>query len=228
MSTRDENNCAKWGPFERQRMWLDGVVGGTWFVFVHGGAWRDASKTHLDGVHLCESIRKRFPAKFNGFASVDYRLSSEVKDPAQVQDVACAINVIRWEYRPDNIVVAGHSCGAFLAAQAYEEVSNTNAPITHIYGIEGIYYLDRMVDEYPSYESFVAEEFSDDREAWRKATPDWAKLPKLMLLHSKEDELLSLKIPQEVQRATQCELIELPHGKHFEVVEELDISEHFA
>lgn len=227
MSTRGEDNVHKWGPFDRQRMWVDGVVGGTWFVFIHGGAWRDPTKTHLEGKHLCESIQARFPKKYSGFASLDYRLSSEAPHPAQLLDVSAAINMIKWEFRPDEIVLAGHSCGAMLAAQAYDDVSKMSSPIVKVYGIEGIYDPVALVEEYPSYESFITEEFGEDKKEWEKATPNYKEIPELVLIHSKKDELLSFKQPKLVQEKTDCKLIELPEGEHFEVVEKLDISEYF-
>jgi acetyl esterase/lipase len=83
-------------------------------VFIHGGAWRAGSRTsHHDDVR--DMANRGFVA-----ASVDYRLAPAHRFPAQVQDVKCAIRVLRAhadQYRvdPDHIAVWGISAGGHLA-----------------------------------------------------------------------------------------------------------------
>ncbi|GMM52972.1 arylformamidase [Starmerella bacillaris] len=225
MSARSDDNIHKWGPDERHRMWVDGVKGGTWFIFVHGGAWRDASKTHLTGKHLCETIEAKFPGMYSGFASLDYRLSPNSKHPDPVTDVTAAVNVVKWEFSPEKIVLAGHSCGAMLAAQAYDQLFHSSMPVTNFFGIDGIYDLQSLVKEYPDYEEFVSQEFGP-RSEW-PSPPDYKTLPNLTLIHSVKDTLLSLNQSKEVQKVTGCKLIELPNGDHDEIIEDMDISEYF-
>lgn len=82
-------------------------------VYVHGGAWRAGSKSDVPIAGLME----------RGFAiaSVDYRLSTQARFPAQVQDIKAAIRFLRAKaahYRIDTTEVAiiGSSAGGHLAA----------------------------------------------------------------------------------------------------------------
>jgi len=81
-------------------------------VWVHGGAWREGSRT---------SVRTEFVR--NGFAtaSVGYRLSTESRFPAMVHDIKAAIRFLRakgadYGYQADRIAISGDSAGAHLAA----------------------------------------------------------------------------------------------------------------
>jgi len=65
-------------------------------------------------------------------ASVDYRLSTEAKFPAQIHDLKAAIRFLRghsrqWSVPSKKIVIAGDSAGAHLAALV--GVSNGNAEL---------------------------------------------------------------------------------------------------
>lgn len=82
-------------------------------VWVHGGAWRSGSRSNMPLGKLVE----------DGYAvaSVDYRLSTEAKFPAQVHDLKAAIRFLRAHanelaIRVQNVVIAGDSAGAHLAA----------------------------------------------------------------------------------------------------------------
>lgn len=81
-------------------------------VWIHGGAWQFGSK---------ESVPPVFVE--NGFAtaSVDYRLSTEARFPAQAHDIKAAIRFLRGEqstygFRAVRIAIAGASAGGHLAA----------------------------------------------------------------------------------------------------------------
>jgi acetyl esterase/lipase len=93
-------------------------------VWVHGGAWRSGSKT---GMPLGRLVEDGY-----AIASVDYRLSTEAKFPAQVHDIKAAIRFLRthaseWRVRSNKIVIAGDSAGAHLAALV--GVSNGNTEL---------------------------------------------------------------------------------------------------
>jgi len=82
-------------------------------VWVHGGAWRSGSKS---GMPLGKLVGEGHP-----IASVDYRLSTEAKFPAQIHDIKAAIRFLRghgreWRLPSKRIVIAGDSAGAHLAA----------------------------------------------------------------------------------------------------------------
>ncbi len=93
-------------------------------VWVHGGAWRSGSKT---GMPLGKLIEQGY-----AIASVDYRLSTEAKFPAQVHDIKAAIRFLRahgddWRVPSKKIVIAGDSAGGHLAALV--GVSNGHAEL---------------------------------------------------------------------------------------------------
>lgn len=82
-------------------------------VWVHGGAWRSGSKSSMPLARLV--------ADGYAIASVDYRLSTEARFPAQIHDIKAAIRFLRaqqhtWKLATKKIVVAGDSAGGHLAA----------------------------------------------------------------------------------------------------------------
>jgi acetyl esterase/lipase len=86
---------------------------GPLIVWVHGGAWRSGSKKEMP---LGELVAAGCPA-----ASVEYRLSTVAKFPAQVHDIKAAIRFLRGRQKElgidaSKIVVAGSSAGGHLAA----------------------------------------------------------------------------------------------------------------
>jgi acetyl esterase/lipase len=90
-------------------------------VWVHGGAWRAGSRASVDLAGLTE--------RGWAVASVDYRLSTVARFPAQVHDIKAAIRYLRAHagehgYPPERVVVAGSSAGGHLAALV--GVSNRN------------------------------------------------------------------------------------------------------
>jgi acetyl esterase/lipase len=82
-------------------------------VWVHGGAWRAGSRASVDLVGLTE--------RGWAVASVDYRLSTTARFPAQVHDIKAAVRYLRAHaaehgYPPERVVIAGSSAGGHLAA----------------------------------------------------------------------------------------------------------------
>lgn len=82
-------------------------------VWIHGGAWKSGSK------NWCPIA----PLVTNGIAiaSIEYRLSSEAKFPAQIMDCRAAIRWLRaqataHQLDPERIGVFGASAGGHLAA----------------------------------------------------------------------------------------------------------------
>lgn len=83
-------------------------------VWIHGGAWRQGSRTGL----RTEFVRHGFAT-----ASVGYRLSTEARFPAMIHDIKAAIRFLRaragdYGYRADRIAISGDSAGAHLAVLA--------------------------------------------------------------------------------------------------------------
>jgi acetyl esterase/lipase len=82
-------------------------------IWVHGGAWRAGSRASVDLLGMT--------ARGWAVASVDYRLSTVARFPAQVHDIKAAIRYLRAHARehmipPSRFVIAGSSAGAHLAA----------------------------------------------------------------------------------------------------------------
>jgi acetyl esterase/lipase len=93
-------------------------------VWVHGGAWRSGSRKDMPLAKLV--------AEGYAVASVDYRLSTQAKFPAQIHDLKAAIRFLRghgseWRLPTKKILIAGDSAGGHLAALA--GVSNGNAEL---------------------------------------------------------------------------------------------------
>jgi acetyl esterase/lipase len=93
-------------------------------VWVHGGAWRSGSRKDMPLARLVE--------EGYAVASVDYRLSTEAKFPAQIHDLKAAIRFLRapdsaWRLPKTKIVIAGDSAGGHLAALV--GVSNGDAEL---------------------------------------------------------------------------------------------------
>lgn len=90
-----------------------GKVRSPLIVWVHGGAWRSGSKSNMPLGRIVE--------EGYGVASVDYRLSTDARFPAQIHDIKAAIRFLRghsreWGIQSKKIVIAGDSAGAHLAA----------------------------------------------------------------------------------------------------------------
>ncbi len=114
-------------------------------VWVHGGAWRSGSKNSMPLGMLAEG----------GYAvaSVDYRLSTQAKFPAQIHDIKAAIRFLRghgdvWQLQTKKIVVAGDSAGGHLAAlvgvsnghlELEGEVGNDRPQSSSVQGIISFY-----------------------------------------------------------------------------------------
>jgi acetyl esterase/lipase len=86
---------------------------GPLIVYVHGGAWRGGSKSEMP---LKQLVEAGWPV-----ASVDYRLSTVARFPAQVHDIKAAIRFLRGKEKDlgidaSRVIVAGSSAGGHLAA----------------------------------------------------------------------------------------------------------------
>jgi acetyl esterase/lipase len=82
-------------------------------VWVHGGAWRQGSKSGCPGVFL---VPKGFAV-----ASIGYRLSQHAPFPAQIEDCKAAIrwlraNAAKYHLDPDHVGAWGASAGGHLVA----------------------------------------------------------------------------------------------------------------
>ncbi|HVS51043.1 MAG TPA: alpha/beta hydrolase [Opitutaceae bacterium] len=81
-------------------------------VWVHGGAWRAGSRTGID--------LNGITAQGWALASVDYRLSTQARFPAQIHDIKAAIRFLRAKaselgFPAQPFIVSGSSAGGHLA-----------------------------------------------------------------------------------------------------------------
>ena len=82
-------------------------------IWVHGGAWRGGSRANVDLLSLV--------GLGWAVASVDYRLATVARFPAQIHDIKAAIRFLRahaaeYGYPANRFVIAGSSAGGHLAA----------------------------------------------------------------------------------------------------------------
>jgi acetyl esterase/lipase len=92
---------------------LSGEQRGPLIVYVHGGAWRSGSKKEMP---LADLVANGIPV-----ATIDYRLSTEARFPAQAHDIKAAIRFLRGNEKKlginaSKIIVSGSSAGGHLAA----------------------------------------------------------------------------------------------------------------
>lgn len=139
-------------------------------IFIHGGAWRDPKITKNDGNWLMSNLVASNACSRS--ASIEYRLSPEVVDPAHMNDVALAIELLDEKFSlGNNYALIGHSAGAFISFQLLTSKIPNFTPPRAIFGIDGIYDLNALVEEYPDYRGFVVNAFTEDEELWKKASP---------------------------------------------------------
>lgn len=90
-------------------------------VYVHGGAWRAGSKSDVPVAGLL--------ARGFAIASVDYRLSTQARFPAQIHDIKAAIRFLRAKagslgINTAKMALIGSSAGGHLAALAGVSTGN--------------------------------------------------------------------------------------------------------
>jgi len=211
-------------------------------VFVHGGAWVDRDKDQY------AFVGKTFASLGYSTAVVDYTLSpkeissssSSLIHPVHVSDVADSIVWLRKHsdehgYNPNKIFFLGHSAGGFMAGQLCLQSEYLGEHLGSIVGwisLQGIFDLNQLESDYPTYkEHFIDFAFGQDKEQWKKASPQHAnpttyfKEPWL-ILHSPQDELVNLT--QSSNFGFRLQELNIPYklvaeqdGKHFEVVNKL-------
>lgn len=215
-----------YGSVEGRDLLLDlylpeGVVAPNLVVWVHGGAWRRGSKDQV-------------PAPFveNGYAvaSLDFRLSSEARFPAQVHDIKAAIRFLRGEssrfgFRTNRIAIAGSSSGAHLAALVgvtnrdqtlegtigdYLGQSSDVQAIVSYYGASNLTTILSQSTRFglsvrePALDLFLGAQPDEAREIAEMASPVFhvdADDPPLLLLHGDQDPQMPINQSHELEGA---------------------------
>ncbi|KAL7276123.1 hypothetical protein RUND412_000886 [Rhizina undulata] len=212
---------------------------GAWLLYIHGGAWRDPTVTSATADPLFTHLRAIHPRLAT--ASISYRLSphpahphlkdeNNTRHPDHIDDVCSAIRELieHWGLKLEDAVLVGHSAGATLAFQAlgrWLQEEGGSGKMKAVVGVEGIYDLRDLLEEYSDYESFISGAFGVDRDVWDSASPVSASYTsykgKLVLVHSDDDELLSWRQTTDFQKTMEAQGVEMDvrkvGGKHDEV-----------
>lgn len=172
-------------------------------LFVHGGSWKDGSKD--DYLFVGESFTRA------GYVTVimNYRLAPAHKYPDYVQDTAQAIqwinqNIARYGGNPQQMVIMGHSAGAFNAVEAVDNarwLNEVNVPVSHIkavVGIAGPYSYDFRTDK--TRQAFPASALPDQVMPDRHVRAD---APPHLLLIGSDDQRVKPVNAQKMQAALQ-------------------------
>eukprot|EP00002_Diphylleia_rotans_P033789 TRINITY_DN7219_c0_g1_i1.p1 TRINITY_DN7219_c0_g1~~TRINITY_DN7219_c0_g1_i1.p1 ORF type:complete len:266 (+),score=59.80 TRINITY_DN7219_c0_g1_i1:58-855(+) len=206
-------------------------------VFIHGGAW-----VHRD-MNMFRHVGRGFAERGIACACINYRLSSgenPVVHPTHTRDCADAVAWIyshgeKYGYDANKLYVSGHSAGAHMTGMIAldptilkERHAESWAAIKGHIGLSGIYDIDEMVKEYPTYaDMFVKIAFPGDAAYWKASSPVSHAVVGAkcwLILHSPIDELLSEKQPQIFLSHLQSLGIEPRYfngfqDKHFEILE---------
>lgn len=174
-------------------------------VIVHGGAWRSGSREEYTELASQVVHNLKYPAVL-----VDYRLSPEHQHPCHLNDVQSALrfilneaNINRYGYvqkeTTPQLVLLGHSCGATLISQIALSDPDIDKNVAVYMGIEGIYDIPDLLEEYPDYMSFIQPAFGSETPPQQKASPTYMankafkheKAKPFVLVHTHQDELLT-------------------------------------
>jgi len=196
--------------------------------FIHGGAWRDPKNDYDDYEKLIRYIENAFLCKGSAgarstqiqFFSIDYRLSAEVKHPKYLTDVLQCLKSISKKFKVTDVTLCGHSVGATLITQILERQKilqdyhiseNDFEPLPNIRRViflEGIYNVNSLLQEYPSYKGFIGDAFKGDDYVDKcnlissgtknqEATDIYNALERIVILHSSRDQFVSFQQPEE-------------------------------
>lgn len=177
-------------------------------VFIHGGAWIDPNNTPNDFESLCKKMLAMDGGEHLGMYGIEYRLSPGVKHPTHLYDVVENLYRLVEEKGIDSIQLVGHSVGATLAWQVAtcsgdQHLGNENrlravqSKLRAVWLLDGIYSVDQLLQEYPTYNYFVSQAFEPSNQ-FEEPSESIKKMGdiEVHLVHSYQDELLSLRQTQ--------------------------------
>ncbi len=188
-------------------------------VWVHGGAWKGGSRSGVDLKGLTD--------KGWAIASVDYRLSTVARFPAQIHDIKAAVRFLRehaaeYGYPVTPFVASGSSAGAHLAAllgvtnglPALEGTVGTHAAASsHIQAIVDLYGASNLTTilaqstphglamRVPALELLLGGQPEKFPDLARLASPVFhidAQDPPLLLLHGDQDPQMPINQSHEL------------------------------
>ncbi len=176
-------------------------------ILIHGGGWRRGNKAQYwrQAANLAE---RGFVA-----ASIEYRLATEARFPAALQDAKAAVRWLRFNaetYRvdPDRIGALGGSAGGYLAAMLgvteevpeFEGAGGNPGVSSHVRAVAALYpFLDLVAEgerrgpEDETIVPFLGSTLASNRPLWVKASPIshvGPETPPFLLLHGTADTVV--------------------------------------
>jgi len=184
-------------------------------VFIHGGTWSFGNKGSLSN-KTTAFIKANFV-----FASINYRLSPDIKHPMHAYDVAKAIT---WIYKhisdyggdPQNIFLLGHSAGGHLAALVatdehyLKDLGFSTKIIRGVIGLDSAaYHLPTLIESEPENYHLFEMVFGNNPVMWEKASPMYyvekgKSIPPFLLIYAGDREvskMVNLAFAQALQIA---------------------------
>ncbi|WP_436896982.1 alpha/beta hydrolase [Acinetobacter gyllenbergii] len=158
-------------------------------IFVHGGSWQHGNKR--DYLFVGES----FAREGYDVAVINYHLAPEHIFPTYIDDIAQAIHYLsqnqgKLNISTDNIILMGHSAGAFnvmsVVYSAYSQNFKYKDKIRAIVGMAGPYHFDYKGDP-------LAEHAFDQKVSYQQVMPYYFIEPnqiKHYLLMAEQDQLV--------------------------------------
>ncbi|ORZ32605.1 Alpha/Beta hydrolase protein [Catenaria anguillulae PL171] len=195
-------------------------------VFLHGGAWRTCKPADFTLLATRLAHATGLPVAVPG-----YRMSLPAKDPnrpihpAHQIDIEHALTFLTttgpiygWNAAQRGLCLIGHSAGSHLATSILlnpKTVSGASLHVRSIVALDGIFDLADMVDEYGEYYRDFTEQAFGPPANWAAASPvyfardaqrvkdavDKRKCEAILVVHSREDELLSVRQPNGFMKA---------------------------
>ena len=214
-----------YGLKSRQRMDLyvsDAEQSKSLIVFVHGGAWTRGDKSSY------KFVGEAFARFGHDVVVINYHLAPDHIFPSYVDDLVVALNYLelnqeKLEISTSNIILMGHSAGAFNIAsliyhpQVFEFKNKQN--IKALIGISGPYHFDYKGDA-------LAEHAFDHTVNYKQVMPYYyvAQNPiQHYLLLAEQDKLVKHSNTYDLEKqlkacGNHCEVITIPKTGHISIM----------
>lgn len=160
-----EPQTDRYGESEAEQLDLYGAARDRFVVFVHGGAWK------RQGRRGQAFAAEPFVRAGAAYAAVGFGLLPAITLPEMVGQVRRALMHINNKYKPQKLVLVGHSSGAHLSACALTRVDFVHAALL----VSGVYDLLPVRlsarNEYVRLDQRLEDEYSPIRHAARIRCP---------------------------------------------------------
>ncbi|KAJ3258292.1 Kynurenine formamidase [Boothiomyces macroporosus] len=175
---------------------------------VHGGAWCTGDRKDL-GPLATELANRGVVTATAGYRLTTKDGKSEIVAPMHTQDVADGLTMLHdrikeyIHFQPSGVVLHGHSAGAHITGLISLQsgwVSDTVASwIKRNVSSEGIFCIEQLLKEYPSYGDWFLFHAFPDRSTWDRYSlykKPFRKIPQT-IVHSEQDSLLRYALSDE-------------------------------